>query len=535
MSLRTWVILNIGVLAAAFSAAADNCEQSTAAKIHGISYISVQPGPGGRFSKLTQDYLRDLKPGGVLVHPVPDPSGNFAVTLPGMRETVRQIREAYPEASGGSLPFIGVDYLTLRNGARGARGKESALGFGTRSGTLFDPMKPVGGALFQVCAQLVTEIQAFAHRILGINHPLGPIVDQELSAKNPRPAANPERVREMLRGFSAQNMIPTLKHYPYTVRGLELHRYSASLNLSEAQIRELEKNFFLEPAQTIVMTTHMGARGIDGGEIATFSPAWGERLRQGIGEDSLMMTDGLFMIGGYQEKLQQLAGLTAQEFETYTKAGEVEPWKYAFGGEFVSAKCLEYAEPWIEGYRGKNLRGKYEEIEKILCKRFDCDSPNADAEIFRKSGCSQAELYDLFDLQDGKLGFGTARELSIRMVERFAEKAILSGHDLILLEGHPQINRKMAQSLAQKACSADGQALRARIDQAAERVRKFKDRHRTHLSQRSSARWMEDNADLIDKLLFKIYPALVQKRSRCRGIEEARTLLDRLTGTFECE
>ena len=70
---------------------------------------------------------------------------------------------------------------------------------------------------------------------------------------------------------------------------------------------------------------------------------------------------------------------------------------------------------------------------------------------------------------------------------QWAAKAIMAGHDLLIVEGNPEVTYSLVDSLLAAAQAQDGSALRKRIEESAARVVAFKEAHRAVLTRQVDA------------------------------------------------
>ena len=256
-------------------------------KIGQLLYITVD-GFGSNFT-VHPDYFKLVKriqPGGVLPH---YNSGKL-----------EEIKKANAELqSNSALPLmIGIDYQNI--------GK-TRIGLGYGAGIAGDI-----GEQPPECYARISRIDAALHRYAGINHPLGPTIEnasqwggiltKDLNYKIPR-------LQAITKSFHELGLETTLKHYPYTPENFNLHQESRDTNIPMQEVNEKYLPVFREMSNDagFVMTTHLFNSQVDPDNMATFSPLWIKKLREEIGFNGIVMTDALFMIESYADTMKQMA------------------------------------------------------------------------------------------------------------------------------------------------------------------------------------------------------------------------------------
>lgn len=532
----------------------DSCEKELAPKLSSQMYVYIDS-RGKNIDPYTAKLLQDVKPGGVLL-------SRNTKTLEDISQFTSSAKEVYSK-SGSPVPFIGADYVDVAEDGWPQdllNKKTSEMGFGTRiNGFNSKAITGLATQVREMCLKTIGSIKAFTHKIVGINHPLGPQVEAQINAKDFKKMSKGEGVNTVA-DIQGQGVVPTIKHYPFTLEGMNLHDQTLSPELSEKKLKEIEKTFFgSADGRYVVMTTHVGTKDIDSGNLATFSPAWVERLRNQIGNENLIMTDGLFMIGSYPEYLSKASGISKSELSSYFKGSEygdhgspVFPWRYAYDPTFIAVRGV------LKKYKDYDFRGQSEslanpqngsehkyakesqvypelqnELAQALSKKYgyqfkevkdpsigimylSSDNPAGNAAL------AKAMKYSL--MLNKNFNPEKAHEIGAKVVAGFAEKAILSGHDLFILEGGPI--KETYQELLSKACH-ENPKLKEKIEQASDRISKFKLLEKEKIETRSNPEWLKSHKKDIEHLIYDIYPAILDSKDPCRmdKLNEAKALL----------
>jgi hypothetical protein len=115
-------------------------------------------------------------------------------------------------------------------------------------------------------------------------------------------------------------------------------------------------------------------------------------------------------------------------------------------------------------------------------------------------------------LLNGKFDPDRAQEISAKVIASFAEHAIRSGHDLLIIEGNP-IDQIYSRILKDSCASSE---LREKIETAAARIKDFKAQSAKELEHRATREWIEAHRDALEFLAFDLFPKLNDPKSACR-------------------
>lgn len=267
------------------------CEQIEA-RLGQLLYVNVDGYQTKPAQAVWPEYIelaRGLQLGGVLPH--------FGVREPEkVRAAVRQLQAAT------ALPLlVGVDYW-----------ERFGLGYGGGA------LAKLHGKIPDACLPLAGRLEGLLHRAYGLNHALGPTIERSsqygyLDLPSDSIAL---KARLLLSGLRQTGVSATMKHFPYTPSSYNLHKKvemakcqteadfaakRAELKLAAGAFEHLVSDTELMPA--FAMSTHLFNCSIDADDVATFSPAWNQVLRQDLGYRGLLMTDALFMFGAYSDIL----------------------------------------------------------------------------------------------------------------------------------------------------------------------------------------------------------------------------------------
>lgn len=476
--------------------AATSCEQSLAPKLSSMFYVWVNNPGTSKLSPAYEKFVKKLQPGGVLLG---DPLKKQS--LDSFQKLVQNTRELYPQ---DQPPFVGADYLSIDPQNGNSKPDENVnLGFGTGVGAARSNLHPVDLVknFSEICLAVMGQIRAIAHRVIGINHPLGPIVESPMNDANSK-AESTRQFGEMMTSVIAdEQLVPTLKHFPFTPKGVNLHKATISVPLSDEKLKTLQENFFLSNTtdDVVVMTTHVSSPDVDQDKMVTISKEWIDHLRSGIGNKSLIMTDGLFMLGNYPNKVKEISGISEKELKTYFSTDGLEPKAY----NFTNDRCYSLVVPQIVKYRNQNITG---EVVKAVGKSLDSKDP-----------CYIHSMNYFMDLSRPGFDPDKAKEVGQKVIDSFAEKAILAGHDLIIMEGHPNTILASHRNLVASACSGKNGELKERIEESANRIQEFKVQNRRKLNDRSKEAWLSQHRYDLEKLFFEIYPRLNSPKTACEN------------------
>lgn len=229
------------------------------------------------------DLIKNYQPGGVLLQ-----EGTIKPEV--LRATIQTLQGQL------DLPlFTAADYLDLESGMVGlgwdADGDE--LGLHWRH-----PKE---------CVERKAFLSAVLHKMSGINLAFGPVVEHK-HAKNYTESGvfglvententDRETALRAINEFDDLGVFTTLKHFPYTPTHFNLHKTNRDTRIPSNKVREMIKIFGeLSKDAHFVMTTHLFNSQIDSKAIATFSKDWIKILRNELGFEGLIVTDGIFMI-----------------------------------------------------------------------------------------------------------------------------------------------------------------------------------------------------------------------------------------------
>lgn len=202
------------------------------------------------------------------------------------------------------LPLlIGVDKMIL---------EEATFGLGFGSGMLNNRASKVSGE----CFEREVFLNAFFHRVSGVNHALGPTIEKtdgsDFLARDIAEVA--PKARALINTFSGAGLAATNKHFPYTPATYDLHDKTADDKLPKSTVHtKLEPFRELASEAGFVMTTHVLNSNIDKDNIVTFSNEWIRILREEIGFQGLIITDGIFMFNRYSESIRRMSSPWPQD------------------------------------------------------------------------------------------------------------------------------------------------------------------------------------------------------------------------------
>jgi len=274
----------------------DQCREMEE-KMGSIMYINVD----GFDSKYTIDPIYDrlvkrIQPAGVLPkYQSSDP------------EKIKKANHVLQNQS--ILPLlIGVDHVALRGDQYIKR-----VGLGMGDGLLSELDNQS-----VLCHEKMALISGGLQKAVGINNPLGPTIEfgkekvnkktgitqtlgREDSYKNPRVDIVMDRLREL-------GLETTIKHFPYTPSGFNLHDTSLDVKVAEDIVDKEYLPIFkrYKNHSGLLMTTHLYNSNVDRNNFATFSKKWLHKLRNEVGFKGLVMTDPLFMIDQYKDSIAKM-------------------------------------------------------------------------------------------------------------------------------------------------------------------------------------------------------------------------------------
>jgi hypothetical protein len=224
-----------------------------------------------------------------------------------------------------------------------------------------------------------------------------------------------------------------------------------------------------------------------------------------------------------------MVGMPEEEIRAYfyqpLDGDPLKPYNYAFDPCFNKLIPLmqryQRAGPPLEKY---NFNGETRERPSIGKTAADIES--------EAKGCSNGRsLRYLWEMAANKNFDPTkARTVGQEVINRFTEKAILAGHDLVIMEGNLFAVQDAHSALVKKACSSGGEKLKEKIEAASTRIRDFKTANAKRLLERSSQEWINANRADLEKVFFEIYPALNDPQAPCesQNLKRAQSILKKL-------
>jgi len=215
---------------------------------------------------------------------------------------IAEVHKKLQEVSRQPL-MIGVDKMILET-------SEFGLGYG--SGLLNQKAPNISDA----CLKREVFLDAFLHRVSGVNHALGPTVERAEDGKflSRDISEVAPKARDLIEIFHKGGIATTNKHYPYTPTTYNLHDKTVDDKISKAAVnRKLEPFRELASESDFLMTTHVLNSNIDKENVVTFSPEWIRILREEVKYDGLIMTDGIFMFNQYPESIKKMAAKWPQD------------------------------------------------------------------------------------------------------------------------------------------------------------------------------------------------------------------------------
>lgn len=264
-----------------------------------LLFINVD-GHGAHEQAIHPDYyklVRELDPGGVLPHF----NGRDVITI---RAAVQNLKRA-----ARTPLLVGMDYTEL-DPPLGGIGTGVGMGFG--SGLI----GAHGSRLGPECMRELFVLQAYIQAALGFNLVLGPTVDRSprFGYLDNEPSRIVPLARQLLEQCQRFNLLPVIKHFPYTPSAFSLHREGRDEPLDSVSVQSKVGIFeALYPQTSLLMTTHIFNSHIDPMLPVTFSPTWVAFLRS-QGYRGPLITDALLMIEDYgylaqRPELLQLPGV----------------------------------------------------------------------------------------------------------------------------------------------------------------------------------------------------------------------------------
>lgn len=156
------------------------------------------------------------------------------------------------------------------------------------------------------CFEQHTFLDAFLHKMLGVNLILGPSVDQNKRWNSPytktealAPVAN-----KILNTHNLMGVKTALKHFPYTPVQFNWRKKSVRPHLKKAQVMKKLAIFKqLANRSDFVITSHLFNNQIDKQNIATLSNKWLNILREDIGFKGLVLSDATSKVRRYDKTL----------------------------------------------------------------------------------------------------------------------------------------------------------------------------------------------------------------------------------------
>jgi hypothetical protein len=150
-------------------------------------------------------------------------------------------------------------------------------------------------------------IHARTMKALGCNIFFGPQIEKPINQtldNFSKPLI--ESARESISTLRNNYIIPTIKHFPYTPSGFDLHTTVVDVKITRQDIEKklipLFKLFF--PFDGVLMTTHGYSSKFDSKTIVTFSYKWINFLKKNLDlSKTLLMTDSINMLQSYPNKM----------------------------------------------------------------------------------------------------------------------------------------------------------------------------------------------------------------------------------------
>jgi beta-glucosidase-like glycosyl hydrolase len=261
--------------------------------------------------------VQDLQLGGVLPHPGAIPADR---QLAAMREDYAKLQKV------STLPLmIGVDIHRIQrptpetpsqnsfnsSSEWGTGENEIKFGLGVSSGLLSKH-----GSKSTTCLSEGAFLDAFFHRVVGLNQSLGPTVENNPNFPLLRESADVVRpkIDAALEAFNQLGVATTMKHFPYTPTDFDLHKKSEDTKIPLARVKEMLSIFKDIGNETdFAMSTHIFNSNVDADDMATFSEKWIKILREDLKFNGILMTDGLFMITHYPASVQSFVARWPQD------------------------------------------------------------------------------------------------------------------------------------------------------------------------------------------------------------------------------
>lgn len=271
----------------------------TESKLGQLLYVNVDNfGAGRKSGEATDqayiDMVKDLQIGGVLPHTT--------------SRNPLEMRKAYNTIKGATtLPvMIGVDYHAFDSSKVFAK-----FGMGYGRGYL-----DKAGELGTKCLADHAFLEAFLHRAIGLNHALGPTIENHYGPTFLAKDANivAPKAGAAINELTQLGVAATMKHYPYTPQEFDLHYKTADTKILPARVKE-KLEIFGKAADSVpfAMSTHLYNSQIDPDDMATFSKKWVDILRNDLKFDGILMTDGLFMFSRYDASMKQMSAKWPQD------------------------------------------------------------------------------------------------------------------------------------------------------------------------------------------------------------------------------
>ena len=532
-----FILFHIFVFAKVSFADDAKCQRDLKPKLSSTFYLWVDNGGKERLSPIYEKMVRDLKPGGVLVG-----ASEVWQKMETLRALSDSVKGLYPE---DELPFLGADFISTPRENEPNAHFALELGFGVAGMELFQPdlyrssgfgwdqadkmfdenFKELTKSIRELCIETVAKIKAVAHRVVGINHPLGPIVESRLDRASDIPQNNREKAQFLTTVIEKQGLIPTLKHFPFLPNDHNLHDSTASIPMTETNKKTIQENFFVSSNDGyVVMTTHVSSPNVDNDKLVTFSKEWVDSLRKGIGQDNLVMTDGLFMIDDYDEKMEEVTGLPRQTIDRY----------FGYGSPLDNAydPCYKASKELIEKYQKDRQSLPDKQYDRVNQKDLVPEWLIEEAKKYRTKRCQDNDDIARYVVTYAWPGFefDKMEKVGIDTLTGFYEQALLSGHDLTILEGHPYAIRGAFNEVLDRACSNDGKDLKKAIETAANRIKRFKSKNKKKIAVRTSKEWIEENKEDLTLLFQEIYPKINDPQAPCDqdALKKADTIFRRV-------